>query len=787
MDHGLDYQKTSMEKTTNQDETLDMNEKNINQTSSLNPIPGPSPIDYQTTATYRENYSDGSYVVYDKFNKDELYSVKSDGSVKILNNRFYSKIGNINVSNVSYDDRKDVINIKDSNGKLLFAIKNNEKTVEDYTYNGDVTIVNKYNYDDELISVEEHQNGIITVYLKDGITKTKTIYADGTYEVYEDDSTIKYDSNNNKLKTLKKDGSYEIYEKDQIIKYDTNNHEYMHVYNDGKIAYIKSNVEDLVIYPDGTFYNHDGKKGIYVIDNVGNIKCIDSDNNTYFYNANGVIVKIIDNTGKEINYDYDHDTLKKTITKDGQKYASRINHIEYDEEAYNTILNSLNNIGSSHKGKFNNLCSNISSAVNSFPDKYSSGSIDDMGSSIEGHIDLMSSLSEMTNYSLLAYQACDNALKDNLNYLIDALFDEKELANDFKKSISYTIEDRDNDGILEYKLDTDFSSVSDNLIPMQIYQDEDGNILYFNNNGKLLNVDGSNIKINYGGENFILNFGKNGCAILKDHNGNPISIFGEYNISSGQYGGNQGVFFENGLALLKDENINNILNKYFEGASNEEKINYLTSIAFKGCGYVAFSNMVFKKMEGYEEDFNDKFGYPMYNIIYKNNEISVDYNYEPLTLELCSEYYGKDWDGNKVPIKNVHVKGMSAAGEYRLEYYLMNKYHLYDYHSEQSFTYLSAQHDYVLESTNDIKQEYPGFNAHAMVITEKTNDGKTYVSSWGRKYQYELMPDGFGLEEVYPLSDNCTYGTSDNYNGVKYDIEYWKKDGEVGLTATRKE
>ena len=130
---------------------------------------------------------------------------------------------------------------------------------------------------------------------------------------------------------------------------------------------------------------------------------------------------------------------------------SKFNHIEYDEEAYNTILKSFNGIGESYKGTIKNACSDIESAINSFPDSYSASGISSIGSSIDGHIDLISSLAEITNYSLLAYQACDEDLKYQLESLIDSLFGDSEtsLADYYKSIIKSAIEEKD--GILKYK------------------------------------------------------------------------------------------------------------------------------------------------------------------------------------------------------------------------------------------------------------------------------------------------------------------------------------------------
>lgn len=753
---------------------------NVMTTPRPNPTPmqGPLPLnEYQMDTIYRVDNFDGTYSIIDRFSNKELYTVNQDGSVNILNGKFNNFVGTPNISNVSYDESKSKIIVKNSDGSILATI-NNGKSIDRYSYDeyGNLRIA-KYNSKGTHICTESHDSdGKIRVYSEGRFIKT--INADGSYETYEDGKTIMYDSKDHKIKTLYKDKSYDTYENNYIIKHDNHGEAYEHLYEDGKMAYLNSDKENLVIYPNGTFYNYkSGENGKYIIDNNGHIICMDNQNNRYTYDSKGKILQSIDKSGKVTIYDYD--TMKKTVTSHGKSKYYRINHIEYDEEAYNIILRTLNDIDSS---SLNELIFTFENSIFKFPDTYPTSGLNYIGNGIDEHYKLIKSLSEMTNYSLLAYQACDSNLKDNLNDLVDSLFDNKQLENDFKTAIGFTIEDSDNDGILEYKKNTDFSRISEELLPTQKYVDVDGNILYFNNKGHLLSSKGNNIKITYGGENFTLNFGANGCAILKDSKGNPINIFGDYNTFSKQYGGNQKVFYMN-PSILNDKKINDVLEKYFPGASYEDKFEYLNKVGQTGCGYVTTTNMAFKMLEGHEEDFQNIFKYPMYDITYQNNEVSVDYNYEPLTLELYSKIHGKN--GNiEYAIEN--ARGILDE-RFFLEKYLSEEYNIPIDNKINSIIELLSPDKYNLYNKNGEVINCNG--GHSMTITEENDVGETYVSSWGEKYRYEsLESKNSEIHKIRPYDIGDFYSTTfekdDNGNCLRV-TDYCLKDEECHYTIKR--
>ena len=698
------------------------------------PVPAPAPINNETATTYTQTNSDGGYTVYNRFNNQELYTVYSDGSVDLLNGEYDYKAGigrnEVNVSNLLYDDRTGILTINDSDGKTLFTFREG-KLYSAYHYYDTSTRVDIYNKEGHTIGEEIHRDGVIEVYEEGNPNKVKTIFEDGSYEVYEGNNTIQYNKNNSRTKIIFEDGSYETYEGEAIRKFDSDGNEYERLYNDGTKSYVISGEEELIVYQDGTFYDSKtGIKGRYTIDQDGNYKCIDENNNSYIYNKNGYIIESIDNAGNKNNYKYD--TMTKASTKNDNTSYSMINHIEYDEETYDKILDTFIKINDNYPTVIQNNISNIANTINSFPDEYNSSSIIEVGNSLITNIEFVDKIKSMTNYSLLAYQTCDENLSSNLNVLIDSLFEDNELdlASKFKEGINSTIEDRDNDSILEYKSDTNFKKIFDELIPTQTYVDGE-NILYFNNKGNLLSADGDTFHINYGGEDFTLTFGENGCAILKDSNGNPLNIFGDYNLDSKQYGGNQEDFcVGNNAYLLEDENINALLDKFFPNATDEEKLAYLGSIGPHGCGYVAVANIAFKMMEGYEEEFQNNFGYPMYNIVLKDGNVSVDYNYETLTLELYSELNAR---GRTIQEATEYARGMYSDDMF-LEYYLESKYHIYDYNKDSKVIKINAYDNYFMIAEDG--SACIGTSGHGIIITEKTEDGKVYISSYGEKYEF---------------------------------------------------
>ncbi len=212
-------------------------------------------------------------------------------------------------------------------------------------------------------------------------------------------------------------------------------------------------IGDVIIKPDNTFENmNTGSTGTCFYNKDGSFFCVDTEGNINHYSDKGDKLKRTTKDGTIYNYVDEY----QGIMKNGKRFYSKFDHIEYDEDAYDAILNILNGIDGSN---INTACSNIESELSSLPDKCTSD-VCTVKSNISSHIDLIHSLGEMTNYSLLAYQMCDYNLKDDLNTLIDSLFGEKDktMGDNFKNIISGSIEDKN--GILGYNKNTDFKRLS---------------------------------------------------------------------------------------------------------------------------------------------------------------------------------------------------------------------------------------------------------------------------------------------------------------------------------------
>ena len=89
-----------------------------------------------------------------------------------------------------------------------------------------------------------------------------------------------------------------------------------------------------------------------------------------------------------------------------------------------------------------------------------------------------------------------------------------------------------------------------------------------------------------------------------------------------------------------------VLNNYFPDSQSEEKVALLDIACNTGCGYTAFTNFIFKSFEGNESGFADTFGFPMYNVKYDSGTFSIDYNYEPVIMDLYCNSNSKSGEYN---------------------------------------------------------------------------------------------------------------------------------------------
>lgn len=644
------------------------------------------------------------------FNNVTIKDIKPDMILKRGTDKYYFSDNTIT--------RAKVYGFPDSEGDFIEFVYNDDSRHEyEYDHEGGNVIYETILNNDGSYQLKEVSTGV-TRDFDSNCNLVRIIKPNGYIDYYDNDRK--------RVRTVSPDGLEYYYDEyndaytikhndDDTIEYhylDNKNHTYRIKYSDGKDEYLIDSENTLTLYADGKF-ELNGHKGTYSIDDKGNIICIDTDGSRIFYNKYGDKRRLIDKDGTY----YDEISYQQVKYKNGKFVYSMRNHIEYDEEAYNKVLNSLNEINGNN---IDGTISSVENSISSFPDVYSSGRIVNVKENIKSHINLIESLKEMTNYSLLAYQTCDDSLKDGLKLLIDSLFNEndKYLGDKFKSIVNPTIEDRDKDNILEYKATTNFKMLSESAIVDKVYTDKDGNKFYLNKNNVVIKIDGDNFKINYGGKDFNVSY-KNGIVIAKDSKGRSLDIFGDYNLDSCQFGGNQ----EDLVKAYNNPYVDAMIKSYFPSITTEEELQYLNNIKNNGCGNVAITNLVFKKFEGKEEEFYKTFGYPMYEMKYdsKNDGLSIDYNYEPLIMDL---YCHENPD-------IYHTDGTDKTRRESMEKYLEEKYNVSLKKFKSPLRYY-GESQYNLYDIDGTLLEANG-GGHAMIGVDFTDYRRIIVSSWGRK------------------------------------------------------
>ena len=170
----------------------------------------------------------------------------------------------------------------------------------------------------------------------------------------------------------------------------------------------------------------------------------------------------------------------------------------------------------------------------------------------------------------------------------------------------------------------------------------------------------------------------------------------------------------------------------------------------------------------------------------------MDYNYEPLVLELYSECNGKAPELGKIyrtgetfetrlSIEEAtNGRGMTWQ-QYYLEKYLVEKYNIFDYNKNNNTTLLGANRGWYISNKDGVD---PGFGGHMMTITDTTEDGKVYVSSYGKKYLYEVEESHYDIKTEYPLRFDINkrknkygeYSCGTYFKDIKVGIATWKDD-----------
>ena len=261
---------------------------------------------------------------------------------------------------------------------------------------------------------------------------------------------------------------------------------------------------------------------------------------------------------------------------------------------------------------------------------------------------------------------------------------------------------------------------------------------------------------------------------------NNISIFDEENLSSDQYGANQGRF-DNYEDIINDPYMWEQLQKYYPISSFKSEAEamdfyerYCNVIGCVGCGYAAGANIVFQQYEGREKEFEETFGYPMYTV--KNGEI--DYNYEYFMLDYYNHNYAGKYSIEELEKGEEIVNDVedffrwdaksSAARLNNLDDFLSEKYNI-DCSAEEdwfnNFTLFSSDKGINNDLQNQVNNNdyvvYGGANydlydmdgniyyedggGHYMMITGFTDDGRPIVTSWGKQFILDVKGDHLGV------------------------------------------
>ena len=166
-------------------------------------------------------------------------------------------------------------------------------------------------------------------------------------------------------------------------------------------------------------------------------------------------------------------------------------------------------------------------------------------------------------------------------------------------------------------------------------------ILYTYENGKCISIEYRydmeviKYKIEYDSKGNVVDF-------ISD-----LNIYSNYLNHSKQFGGDQGSLKYNFESFKDDKIVLRMLHECFPNASMLDYQLYLSALNSVGCGYVAFVNSIFEHFKGREGEFEEKFGFPMYNVNYRGE---IDYNYEYLILDL----FNFAWAGRGYTIQQLY-------------------------------------------------------------------------------------------------------------------------------------
>lgn len=217
--------------------------------------------------------------------------------------------------------------------------------------------------------------------------------------------------------------------------------------------------------------------------------------------------------------------------------------------------------------------------------------------------------------------------------------------------------------------------------------------------------------------------------------------------------------WENDTENRDRKRIQEIIHKYSEYKKLDEDTIplLLKKIDSEGCGYVAFANILVDKYRKKEDEFEKKFGFPLY---IEDEEGNKRVNFESVIVDLycATDNHNQDgilWWKKDVYDKNEDISLTTGAGtsqqqrEYRFENYMEdhgvtikieNKYCTYDTVYEKCKKYIDEGKAVIISTHPIMLYDINGNSAkdmdggHAMTVTGVTEEGWIEVSSWGKFY-----------------------------------------------------